>query len=94
RHTWNQYVMRVPENRRDRLREFLATAKIGTEIYYPMGLHQQECFRYLGYKSGDLPETDRAAGEVLALPIFPELYPEEQQRVVNCIAEFFSSLRD
>jgi dTDP-4-amino-4,6-dideoxygalactose transaminase len=89
RHVWNQYVVRVPDGRRDALRESLSAAKIGTEIYYPLGLHEQECFRYLGYKSGDLPETDRAAREVLALPIFPELTAEEQQMVVARIAEFF-----
>jgi dTDP-4-amino-4,6-dideoxygalactose transaminase len=89
RHVWNQYVIRVPDGRRDVLREFLAKAKIGSEIYYPLGLHDQECFRYLDYKPGDLPETDRAAREVLALPIFPELTAEEQQCVVARIAEFF-----
>jgi dTDP-4-amino-4,6-dideoxygalactose transaminase len=89
RHVWNQYVVRVPDGRRDALRESLAAAKIGSEIYYPLGLHEQECFRYLGYKPGDLPETDRAAREVLALPIFPELIAEEQQLVVARIAEFF-----
>ncbi|MGD0517374.1 MAG: DegT/DnrJ/EryC1/StrS family aminotransferase [Thermoguttaceae bacterium] len=89
RHVWNQYVIRVPDGRRDTLRESLAKAKIGAEIYYPLGLHDQECFRYLGYKPGDLPETDRAAREVLALPIFPELTAEEQQLVVARIADFF-----
>jgi dTDP-4-amino-4,6-dideoxygalactose transaminase len=89
RHVWNQYVIRVPDGRRDALRESLAKAKIGAEIYYPLGLHDQECFRYLGYKPGDLPETDRAAREVLALPIFPELTAEEQQLVVARIAGFF-----
>jgi dTDP-4-amino-4,6-dideoxygalactose transaminase len=89
RHVWNQYVVRVPDGSRDALRESLAKAKIGSEIYYPLGLHDQECFRYLGYKPGDLPETDRAAREVLALPIFPELTAEEQRRVVARIADFF-----
>ncbi len=89
RHVWNQYVVRVPDGRRDALRESLSKAKIGSEIYYPLGLHDQECFRYLGYKPGDLPETDRAAREVLALPIFPELTAEEQQLVVARIADFF-----
>ena len=89
RHVWNQYVIRVPAGRRDRLRQFLAEAKIGTEIYYPTGLHEQECFAYLGYAPGDLPETDRATREVLALPIFPELTAREQQFVVDRIAAFF-----
>ena len=82
RHVWNQYVVRVPDGQRTQLREALSEAKIGTEIYYPLGLHQQQCFRYLGYQPQDLPETARAAEEVLALPIFPELRAEEQQFVV------------
>lgn len=89
RHVWNQYVIRVPEGRRDALRQFLGETKIGAEIYYPLGLHQQECFQYLGYRPGDLPETDRAAEEVLALPIFPELTAAEQEVVVARIAAFF-----
>ncbi len=89
RHVWNQYVVRVPDGQRDRLRAFLSEAKIGTEVYYPLGLHAQECFRYLGYASGDLPETDRAAREALALPIFPELTAEEQQFIVDRMAAFF-----
>lgn len=89
RHVWNQYVIRVPQGRRDALRQFLADAKIGTEIYYPLGLHQQDCFRYLGYKLGDLPQTERAAEEVVALPIFPELTAQEQEIVVSRIAAFF-----
>ena len=90
RHVWNQYVVRVPDGKRDALREHLAEAKIGAEIYYPLGLHEQECFAYLGYKSGDLPETDRAAAEVLALPIFPELTAAQQRVVVDRIAGFFA----
>jgi len=91
RHVWNQYVVRVPGGQRDQLRESLREAKIGTEIYYPLGLHQQECFRYLGYGPGDLPETDRAAAEVLALPIFPELTAEEQKLVVDRIVAFYGN---
>ena len=93
RHVWNQYVVRVPGDRRDALRQFLAEAKIGTEIYYPMGLHQQACFRDLGYAPGDLPQTLRAADEVLALPIFPELTAEEQQQVVDRTAAFVGTHR-
>jgi dTDP-4-amino-4,6-dideoxygalactose transaminase len=89
RHVWNQFVIRVGGGQRDALRQYLADAQIGTEIYYPLGLHQQPCFRYLGYRAGDLPETERAAGEVLALPIFPELTPEEQSLVVERIRTFF-----
>ncbi len=91
RHVWNQFVVRVPAGQRAPLREALSEAKIGTEVYYPLGLHQQQCFRYLGYKPEDLAETARAAKEVLALPIFPELRAEEQQFVVQRIAAFFAT---
>jgi dTDP-4-amino-4,6-dideoxygalactose transaminase len=93
RHVWNQYVIRVPNGLRTPLREALTQARIGTEIYYPLGLHQQECFEYLGYAPGDLPQTQRAAEEVLALPIFPELTGEEQKLVVDRIAIFFNARR-
>lgn len=90
RHVWNQYVVRIPDGRRDQLRSFLAEAKIGSEIYYPLGLHEQQCFLYLGYRRGDLPETDRATAEVLALPIYPGLTAEEQAAVVARIAQFYA----
>jgi dTDP-4-amino-4,6-dideoxygalactose transaminase len=90
-HVWNQYVIRVPDGRRDVLRAHLASAKIGSEIYYPLSLHQQECFRSLGYGPDSLPESERAARETLALPIFPELRVLEQRAVVNRIAEFFGA---
>jgi len=86
-HIYHQYVVRTPK--RDKLLEHLAKREIGTAIYYPIGLHEQECFAYLGYKKGDLPETERAAHETLALPIYPEISREAQQYVVNSIAEFF-----
>jgi dTDP-4-amino-4,6-dideoxygalactose transaminase len=89
RHVWNQYVIRVPDGKRDALQRFLAEAKIGTEIYYPRGLHAQECFGHLGCRDEDLPETARAAREVLALPIFPGLTDQEQRRVVDRIRAFF-----
>ena len=88
RHVWHQYVIRAP--RRDQLREFLAARKIGSEIYYPVPLHLQEALKPLGYKVGDFPEAERAAKEVLALPIFPELREDEQQTVVAAVAEFLS----
>jgi dTDP-4-amino-4,6-dideoxygalactose transaminase len=87
-HIYHQFVVRA--HRRDELRDFLIARKIGTEVYYPLPLHLQECFAYLGYRAGDLPESERAAKEVLALPIFPELREDEQQRVVGGIAEFYS----
>lgn len=89
RHVWNQYVVHVGEGKRDELRKHLAAKKVGTEIYYPVPLHKQECFQYLGYADGSLPHTERAAAETLALPIFPELTIAEQRVVVEEIAEFF-----
>jgi dTDP-4-amino-4,6-dideoxygalactose transaminase len=87
-HVFHQYVIRA--QRRDELRKFLADRNIGTEVYYPIPLHLQPCFAYLGYSAGDLPESERAAAEVLALPIFPELTESEQESVVESIAEFYS----
>ena len=86
RHVWHQYVIRT--GRRDELRAFLAERKIGSEIYYPVPLHLQEALKELGYKEGDFPEAERAAREVLALPIFPEIREDEQQTVVGAIGEF------
>ena len=91
RHVWNQFVIRVAGGRRDALRAHLAKCNVGTEIYYPVPLHLQQCFAPLGWQKGDLPETERAAEETLALPIFPELEPAEQRTVVGRIAEFFSA---
>ncbi len=88
RHVWHQYVIRTA--RRDALREFLAARKIGSEIYYPVPLHLQDALKSLGYVEGSFPESERAAREVLALPIFPELREDEQQTVVAAIAEFLS----
>jgi dTDP-4-amino-4,6-dideoxygalactose transaminase len=85
---WHQYVIRT--TRRDQLREFLAARQIGSEIYYPVPLHMQDALKSLGYKQGDFPEAERAACEVLALPIFPELREDEQETVVNAVAEFLS----
>jgi len=87
-HVFHQYVIRV--QRRDDLRQFLAERKIGAEVYYPIPLHRQPVFEYLGYSEGDQPESEKAAREVLALPMFPELTEGEQQWVVESVAEFYS----
>jgi dTDP-4-amino-4,6-dideoxygalactose transaminase len=86
-HIYYQYVIRT--QMRDALREHLAEREIETAIYYPLGLHEQKAFSHLGYKKGDFPETERAARETLALPMYPELTREAQRYVVDAIAEFF-----
>lgn len=87
-HVWHQYVIRCA--RRDELREFLSARNIGSEIYYPVPLHLQDALKGLGYAEGEFPESERAAREVLALPMFPELREEEQQAVVAAVADFLS----
>ena len=87
-HIYHQYVVRA--HRRHELRAFLTERAIGTEIYYPVPLHLQQSFAYLGYSPGDLPESERAAQEAMALPMFSELREDEQRRVVAAIAEFYS----
>jgi dTDP-4-amino-4,6-dideoxygalactose transaminase len=87
-HVFHQYVIRAP--RRDELRRFLAEREIGSEVYYPLPLHLQASLEFLGYKAGDFPEAERAAAEVLALPLYPELRADEQETVVEAIAAFYS----
>ncbi len=86
-------MIRVNDGERDALREYLASRKIGTEVYYPVPLHLQACYRDLGYAPGSYPETEKAAAETLALPIFPELTSIEQQLVVDRIAEYRNGAR-
>jgi dTDP-4-amino-4,6-dideoxygalactose transaminase len=87
-HTYNQYVIRAV--RRNDLKTCLQEKGIGTAIYYPLPLHIQECFAYLGYKKGDFPEAEKAAGEVLALPVYPELESAQMDHVVESIAAFYN----
>jgi dTDP-4-amino-4,6-dideoxygalactose transaminase len=85
---FHQYVIRAP--RRDALRAFLTSAAIGSEIYYPLPLHQQESLAFLGYKAGDFPVSERAANEVLALPMYPELREDEVETVVDAVRRFYA----
>jgi len=87
-HVFHQYVIRAP--RRDELRAHLTALKIGTEVYYPLPLHQQDSLKSLGYKFGDFPHAERAAAEVLALPIYPELRDDEVETVVEAIRRFYA----
>ena len=87
---FHQYVIRVPSPRRDALRQHLTAAGIETQVYYPVPLHLQPCFRELGYRPGELPVAERLAGEVVALPIHPDLTADDQARVVDAIASFLN----
>jgi dTDP-4-amino-4,6-dideoxygalactose transaminase len=87
RHIFNQYVVRVQN--RDALKDFLTARGIGTEIYYPVPLHLQKCFAYLNHGAGEFPESERAAKETLALPIYPELQQSQLTAVVAAVAEFY-----
>jgi len=86
-HTFNQYVIYAKD--RDGLQEYLKENGIGTSIYYPLCLHLQECFKYLGYKEGDFPVAENATTHVLALPMYPEITKEKQEYVVGKISEFY-----
>jgi dTDP-4-amino-4,6-dideoxygalactose transaminase len=89
RHIFNQYVIRV--SRRNELQAFLQKKGIGTEVYYPVPMHLQECFVYLGVKEGAFPESERAAKETVALPVYPEVSEQQMGYVVDCVREFFTT---
>jgi dTDP-4-amino-4,6-dideoxygalactose transaminase len=89
RHIYNQYVIETTD--RDGLQAFLREKRVATEVYYPVPLHLQECFRHLGYRQGDFPQAERAAKQTLALPVYPELSQEQQEYVVEQISSYFSS---
>ncbi|MEE9497809.1 MAG: DegT/DnrJ/EryC1/StrS family aminotransferase [Nitrospinaceae bacterium] len=90
RHVYNQYIVRVNNGKRNELREYLNSQNVACEIYYPVPLHLQECFKDLGHKKGDFPEAEKAAAETLALPVANEVTAEQQEYVVEKAKSFFS----
>lgn len=88
-HVWNQFSLRISGSRRDALRQYLTEQQVGSEIYYPIPLHRQQCFTSLGYAEGSLPETERAAAEILHIPVYPEMTSAEQDQVVATISRFY-----
>jgi dTDP-4-amino-4,6-dideoxygalactose transaminase len=86
---WNQYTIRVRDGQRDDLQKHLAERRIGSAVYYPVPLHLQKCFKFLGYREGNLPVTEQACREVLSLPIYEGLTAAEQGTVIGTIGEFF-----
>ena len=88
RHIYNQFVIRA--KRRDQLQAYLKQEGIGTEVYYPVPLHVQKCFAYLGHREGDFPESEAAAKQTLVLPIYPELSDEQAEYVVASIGQFLA----
>lgn len=91
-HVWNQFSLRIAGGKRDQLRSYLQERQIGAEIYYPIPLHQQVCFRNSEYADGSLPHTEQAAAEILHLPIYPELTSVEQEQVVSAIANYYRTI--
>jgi len=87
RHIYNQYVLRVP--RRDELLQYLKEKNVGCEVYYPVTFNNQQCFKYLGYKEGDFPVAEKAADETIAIPIYPELMPEQKEYILDCLESFY-----
>ena len=90
-HVWNQFGVRIAGGRRDALRAYLSERGVSSEIYYPVPMHQQECFANLNVDGSTLPETERACSEILNLPIFPSLTADQQSRVIDTIAGFYAS---
>ncbi len=89
-HVYHQYVLRVPEGERDNLIEFLMKNGIESRVYYPIPLHLQECYRDLGYKKGDFPNSEKASASTLALPVYPELKKSEKKFVADKVKEFLA----